>query len=205
MKSSLRNPSFLAHASGPFSFAPASAVIGWDDKNGRNLTGNLKQFRAHADKDTITFLRLDGLGLTAITGLRHLPQLQLVLANDNSLTSLDIRRCPKMDSIELNNNQLSNLDLSKSEILESLKIAGNRFTTLDISKCPMLNGLDGTGNQLPTSILNTIFSQIDAFGLNGGFLTVSGQTPSAPLSDGPPDGNTARSNLIDKGWRIETD
>jgi hypothetical protein len=76
------------------------------------------------------------------------------------------------------------------------------LASLDISGNPLITSLTVIDCSLPVAVVNSLLVSLDGFGLSGGHITLSGQTPAAPPSGA---GLTAVTNLLGKGWTVTTD
>lgn len=106
-------------------------------------------------------------------------------------------------SLDVNNSGLTALDISGATALTTLVCSANSLTALDVSTNTALTALVCSTNSLTALAVNTILSDLDTAGLSGGTVDLSGGSNAAPTS-GPPDGLTAKANLIGKGWTITT-
>jgi hypothetical protein len=169
----------------PFSYAPATSIINWTDTNGGGQNGNLAFFNATADMASVTNIFLTSQALTAISNLGSLPALQVLIAESNFLTSVDLSHNPALTWVDFWSNQLTTLDISANPLVTTLYVFG--------------------GNSLTVLAVNTILSQLVTFGLGGGTVNISGQVPAAPPSVGPPNGIAAAAALVAAGWTVTTD
>ncbi|WP_207391839.1 leucine-rich repeat domain-containing protein [Neochlamydia sp. AcF84] len=103
----------------------------------------------------ITFLRLDGLGLTSLPPeIGQLSQLQWLYLNDNQLTTIpaEIGQLSKMKWLYLNGNQLTTIPAEIGQLtqLEMLNLYNNQLTALpaEIGQLTQLGTLDLYNNQL---------------------------------------------------------
>lgn len=169
-----------------FSYAPSSSTITWTDGNGAGQTGNLAFFDANADLLSVSSVNLDSQSITSISNLKALPALAYLSCSTNSLTVLNLSGCSNLASLYCHQNSL---------------------TTVDINPCPLLTVLDFQVNELTVLAVNTILSQLVTFGLTGGQLELSPQTPAAPPSVGPPNGIAAKAALLAEipAWAVTTD
>ena len=103
-------------------------------------------------------------------------------------------------------NQLTALDLSQSISFTDLRCFDNQITTLDISQCVNLDisqcvnfdNLRCQDNELDAAQNSQILIDLDSHGLSNGCLQSSifggGSLTAA--------GQTAKTNLLSKGWTI---
>lgn len=108
-------------------------------------------------------------------------------------------------------NKITNADLTKMKNIYIITFYDSLLTSLNITGLTKLVGLDLTKNTLTVESVNIILSTFDSFNTtfvppsDYGVIDLSNQNPSAPPSSGPPDGITAKSNLISRGWTVNTD
>lgn len=154
--------------------------------------------------------------------------LQFLNCNGNPLTSLNVSGCTGMTLLDCGNTLLTSLDVSGlvslndlecyQSLLTSLNLTGcaaltiitaysNALTTCNISASPLLSQVDFTSNQLTVLAVNTILDTLANNGVTGGTVSLSGQTPAAPPSVGPPDGIAAKATLQAEvpSWNVFTD
>lgn len=87
--------------------------------------------------------------------------------------------------------------------LETLELPDHELTALDGMYVPAaIQTLDLANNKLTVADVNYLLTQIDALATSGGVIYLSGQTPSAAPSGA---GSTAKTNLIGRGWTVNTD
>lgn len=113
------------------------------------------------------------------------------------LSSIKIEYLSTIRHEKLNTITITNNELERVEINDSLSLA-----SIDFSNCTDLIYINGNNCNLTTLSVNTLLSNIDSYGNSDGFCDIANNTP--PTS-GPPDGLTAKSNLISKGWTVITD
>lgn len=108
-------------------------------------------------------------------------------------------------------NKITNADFSKMKDIVEIFLYDSLLTSFDISGLTKLAGLSLSKNTLTVESVNTILSTFDSFNTSFvppqdfGVINLSNQIPSAPPSSGPPDGITAKANLISRGWTVQTD
>jgi hypothetical protein len=108
-------------------------------------------------------------------------------------------------------NKITNADLTKMKNIYVITFYDSLLTSLNITGLVNLVGLDLTKNTLTIESVNTILSTFDSFDTtfippaDFGVIDLSDQNPSAPPSSGPPDGITAKANLVSRGWIVNTD
>jgi hypothetical protein len=158
-----------------FSFAPATAVITWDDMNGAGQTGNLAAFNAVADKGTVSKIVAVGLGLTLIAGLSALPALAYLDCNANSLTAINTSACPLLAYLVVEGNpnlsSVAPITCGTLDVFSFGNIAGgipvsvsfpNLIHSLSATggiKLQINNGITSVSAPLATYIDNTLLIQ----------------------------------------------
>lgn len=89
--------------------------------------------------------------------------------------------------------------------LEEVNVAGNSVTFLNTSQNNKLAVIDVSNNRLTTNAVNFIlFWSLDLTTASTS-IDLSGQTPPAPPSYGPPSGLAAKNILLVDGWAVTTD
>lgn len=91
-------------------------------------------------------------------------------------------------------SHLEGIDVSKLVFLDRLELSSNNLTVLDISNNPLLTYLWVNNNSLFVGEIDNIYIQLDNNGLSNGTLILDSNRTS--------NSDTARANLISKGWTI---
>ena len=177
-----------------FSFAPASGVVVWGDKNGQH-TGNLAVFNATADKATTYGLDLGGNALTSVTGLSSMPLTHLGISN-NLLTTLDVTGCTLLSDLDCGNNHITSITglstctaltqlscnnnsitsitgLSTCTSLTYLNCNSNSITNISVAALTLLAACYFKSNNLSASVVSSVLCQLDANGLMNGDMDIS--------------------------------
>lgn len=113
---------------------------------------------------------------------------------------------PTLDHMGLISNPVLN-DIDSSNTYQPLFFASQNdnsdnpisYPTFDFTRCTTFIV---QGEALTTTEVNNYLIALDANGLNNGFCELNNQTPAAPPSGA---GATAKTNLIGKGWTVNTD
>lgn len=106
--------------------------------------------RALREMKSLTITDEQGLyGIKSIDDLlMHLPSLEFIECNNNSITSLNLTRNPKVKMLDCSNNNISDLTFAANNALETLVCKSNRLRALDIIKnLPHLTTLSCSDNQ----------------------------------------------------------
>ena len=111
-----------------------------------------------------------------------------------SVTALDISSNTSLIALLCNNNNLNTLDISNNTYLETIWTDNNNLTTLDLSSNTLLDSVLCFNNNLTTTSKDNVYIDLDANGLSNGDLQIDAGRSSAS--------NTARANLITRGWSI---
>ena len=103
-------------------------------------------------------------------GLEYFTAFEIILIDDNLLTSLDVSKNTALTNLGCSNNKLTSLVVSKNTSLNSLNCHKNQLKMLDVSKNTLLDYLDCSSNQL-TSLDLSSNSKIDVVYCNNNSLT----------------------------------
>ena len=117
-------------------------------------------------------------GFTSFNGLEVFSNVQVIRAEGNSLSSLDVSGLTSLKSLYVNENQLSNLNLSGCTALYWIEATSNNLASLDLSGCTALHTLDLDSNNF-TSLDLSACTGLYWFRASGNNLTnldVSGLT-----------------------------
>ena len=195
-----------------FSYVPATAG-GFYATGGIATPGPITPFTDLAafnalDPATITLLYLPTNGLTSITGLNTLPNLQTLCLDGNNLTTVDFTGCTALVNLFCSlNPSLTSINLTGCTALGGLVCNSNTLTTLDVTGCTALRYLICNSNALTVTAVNTLLSDLVSNGQTGGTVNCSTQTPFAPPDAGPPNGIVAKAALLAElpPWVVITD
>ena len=145
----------------------------------------------------LTYLNCYGNQISVLD-VSQLVNVTYLNCNNNQLTVLDVSQLVNLDNLNCNTNQISVLDVSQLVNLTTLNCLVNEISTLDVSQLVNLTSLYCFSNRLDAATNSQILIDLDNNGLNngiayssifgGGGLTAAGQT--------------AKSNLLSKGWTI---
>jgi hypothetical protein len=84
--------------------------------------------------------------LLKLTALKHL------IANSNSISSINVSSNVNLDHLTLYDNQLVSIDVSKNILLEQLLLENNELKNLDVSMLTKLTDLKATQNNFTNSV-----------------------------------------------------
>ena len=82
---------------------------------------------------TIKELRLESMGITNISGLKWLSELEELDIDGNKIDQIDLSNCKKLTRLECAGNALTKLDVSNLKELIYLDCSGNKIQSLDVS------------------------------------------------------------------------
>ena len=89
-----------------------------------------------------TFMKINGLEVSDMTGLQHFFNLQHLYCSNNRITSLDVSNNTELKVLSCYNNQITSLDLSNNPALTSFSCDDNKYkialtnNTFDLSTLP---------------------------------------------------------------------
>jgi len=112
----------------------------------------------------------------------------------NFLETLNISANTELETLYCYDNSLTDLDISINTALITLKCYNNSIASLDVSTNTLISFLDCSGNNQSASVTDQIFIDLDNNSVSNGILIIRNNRTSAS--------DTARSNLITKGWSI---
>jgi hypothetical protein len=98
-------------------------------------------------------------------------------------------------------NTFTNADFHGQLNLTNLEIGFmlNTFTNLNIAGCSNLTQLDAQSNGLPTAVIDSVLTNLDAMGAHPGYVNLYGTNNQWPT----PAGLVSVTNLLNKGWAVE--
>jgi hypothetical protein len=162
----------------------------------------------------------------SILNTSDLEKLEVLTCQNNNISSLNLSKCIVLGLLNCSYNNFDTIDILNCVELDNFNCSFNNISSLDINGIPISfincsnNQIDSfyydnTGsapvqficnnNKLNTNQINDYLNFLDISTINAGFFNSQNQTPPAPPSSGPPDGITAKANLISKGWTVLTD
>ena len=152
-----------------------------------------------------TSIRIDNNSLTTID-TSNLNGLWFLRCHNNPITSLDFTNNPNLTTLACTYTKIPTLDFTHNPLIASVEYIGGGTTgrylsTIIFGSTNNISQIRVDGNLLSTNQINYILTEVDANGItNGTECRLDAQSPAAPPSSGPPDGITAKANLIAKGW-----
>ena len=108
----------------------------------------LNNYVTTANINTVTFLNVNSLSISDLTGIEDFTALTYLGCYSNQLKSLDLSTNTALILLYCEDNQLSKLDVSGARALSLLNCSYNRLTSLDVSTNTALYTLDCHYNQL---------------------------------------------------------
>lgn len=117
---------------------------------------------------------------------------------NTNATSADLSNCVLLEILNYAVNSLTSIDLDNLVLLYEIKLQGNSLTDLSIVNNPLLLDLRCQNNQLDANVNSQILIDLDSHGLSNGYLqsTIFGGGSLTAA------GQTAKTNLLSKGWTI---
>ena len=134
----------------------------------------------------------------SILDVSNLTSLSILTCQSNSISVLDVSNLTSLVQLYCHQNSISVLDVSNLVNLTDLRCHLNSISVLDVSNLVNLNQLRCHNNQIDAATNSQILIDLDANGLSNGYLQSSifgGGTLTAA-------GQTAKTNLLSKGWSI---
>ncbi|MEP5341405.1 MAG: leucine-rich repeat domain-containing protein [Algibacter sp.] len=92
------------------------------------------------------------ISVFSITAMQKLTALRTLVANDNSITSIDVSNNANLKKLSLFNNQITTIDVSNNILLEQLLLENNSLEGLDVSMLSNLTDLKGGSNNFTNSV-----------------------------------------------------
>ncbi len=118
-------------------------------KNKKNkISTDLNSKQYTWDKDRLTFIDWEKVGLKGSISFAGLTQLEGLNCSSNKLSKLNVKKNTKLNILACGGNKLSKLDVSKNAKLEYLYCNGNKISNLDVSKNMKLVWLTCSSNKL---------------------------------------------------------
>ncbi|MBQ7690259.1 MAG: hypothetical protein IJT30_03580 [Muribaculaceae bacterium] len=108
----------------------------------------------------IANLVLEYRQIANLEGVHWLSELKNLIARNNQLTALDLRRNPELEIIDCNSNKLTSLNVSGLKKLLSLDCRYNQLTALTLGNNPALTNLYNSRNQLKAQAMNDVVTHL---------------------------------------------
>ena len=86
----------------------------------------------------IQFFDGEGIGLTDLTGVKYLTELEILAVRSDTLKTVDISGMPRLYHLDVEHNEITSLNVSGATALSELNCSDNRMTSLDLSGLPNL-------------------------------------------------------------------
>lgn len=87
-------------------------------------------------------LYINGQNIDSLLGLESFEQLEVLFANNNNVSELDISLNQQLHILQLNYNQLQSFDITQNPGLVLLWLRGSPISSLDLTQTPQMNYLD---------------------------------------------------------------
>ena len=98
-------------------------------------------FLSDAERSQCTYIIVEKMGITSLTGIELFPNLTRLNCDDNNLSSLDVSNNTALTDLCCDYNNLSSLDVSNNTALATLSCVENNLSNLDVSNNTALEDL----------------------------------------------------------------
>uniref|UniRef100_UPI00404B48DF BspA family leucine-rich repeat surface protein n=1 Tax=Fulvivirga sp. TaxID=1931237 RepID=UPI00404B48DF len=88
---------------------------------------------SYQEAEVVNNLQLAGLNISDLTGIEAFTALNVLAANNNNLTSIDLSNNESLDYLSLSGNDLIEIDLSNNPTLIEIILSNNQLTEIDLS------------------------------------------------------------------------
>ena len=92
--------------------------------------------------EAVTEIKVTSKNIYDLKGIELFPELEVLEANTNYFSTIDVSRNPKLRDLQCGIGNLESLDVSKNPLLEGLSCSRCKITELDVSNNPELTSLD---------------------------------------------------------------
>ena len=75
----------------------------------------------------------EGIGLTDLTGVKYLTELEVLTVRSDTLRTVDVSGMTNLYHLDLEGNEITSLNVSGATALRELNCSENRMTTLDLA------------------------------------------------------------------------
>ena len=127
-----------------------------------NGDGEIDRFEAEQVQGTID---ISQMGISDLTGLEAFVNIQILRANLNFISSINLSANQKLTAISVSHNILTSIDLRRNAALKAIYLSNNQLSSFDPSGNPNLEYLDLSRNQLDQISLerNTRLKRLDLY------------------------------------------
>ena len=132
-------------------FEQALIDLGYD-------SGALDDYVPTTNIEAVTRLDIRNKSIVDLTGIEDFTALKTLIAENNNLTTIDVRENIRLEGLFINKNQISTVDLSKNTALKELFLNNNKLASIDLSKNIAINNLELSSNKLATIDLSVNIS-----------------------------------------------
>lgn len=130
--------------------------------------------------------------------LSNSSNLDILIGFQNSLTNIDLSSNTLLTELILYSNSITSIDLSNNTLLTNCRLQSNDLTDIDLSNNTLLTDVRIHNNELDAATNSQVLIDLDSHGLSNGYLqsTIFGGGSLTAA------GQTAKTNLLSKGWTI---
>ena len=141
-------------------------------------------FLSDAERSQCTYIIVEEMGITSLTGIELFPNLTRLECDDNNLSSLDVSNNTALTYLYCQKNHLSSLNVSNNTALENLACNINNISSLDVSNNTALMILFCTHNNLSNLDVsnNTALKDLTCYNNNISNLDISKNTALTELN-----------------------
>ncbi|NER14223.1 T9SS type A sorting domain-containing protein [Leptobacterium flavescens] len=111
-------------------------------------SGNPDGLIAMENMTQVSYLDISGKGIKDLSGIEAFTNLEVLIADENDITSLDISQNTNLKEVSVYNNKLSSINVSNNAKLEKLNVYNNRLSELVLYNNRNLTYLAAADNNL---------------------------------------------------------
>ncbi|WP_197043877.1 T9SS type A sorting domain-containing protein [Aureispira sp. CCB-QB1] len=110
----------------------------------------------NSDAVGVQALDLSASNIVDLTGIAAFANLEILTANDNQLTNVDVSSNPLLWKLEVDQNQLTSINIVNNAALIELDVSNNLLTALNLPNTTSLKTVKASYNQLTTIDLTNL-------------------------------------------------
>lgn len=95
-----------------------------------------------AERKAVDSISVEDMGIYSLEGIEYFPKLEVLLCDNNRLTSLNVKRCSILTALYCSNNRLKSLDVRNNPKLRALYCAHNSLKSLKLGKHRSIENLN---------------------------------------------------------------
>ena len=131
--------------------------------------------------------------------ISRMEKISFLVCDNNLISILDVKQLKDLLYLRCYGNEISVLNISQATDIYSVYCNDNQIATLDVSNNSKITTLDCHNNLMDSAAVDIVLMDADTWGTSGGTIDISGNAVPGP------DGDTAKTNLVNRSWSVTVD